>query len=273
MQGEMIFFSSLLKTAPKYKLAADKLFAALDSCDISYVFIEGTQDIWVRDFMPVLRADGLWLSYKYEPSYLDDIPHLRTNYEKDIKSPKPTPCVYVEDLNLDGGNIVFSPSQKTVIISDRVISENPNWIKDGWSEDDIIGYLEQKLGEPRVIMIPALPTEEDMTGHADGMVRFLNENTVLVNDIDDDLEREITTVLENAGLKVVPFPYSDECCYINYLDTEKYIFLPTCGNDSDTEAIRRAEEIFAAVGKRVVPVQIPEILKEGGALNCISWEQ
>ena len=69
------------------------------------------------------------------------------------------------DINLDGGNVVFSPSKEKVIISDRVFSENH-----GISESELAAKLE-KLLEASLIIIPSL--KSDMTGHADGMVRFV----------------------------------------------------------------------------------------------------
>jgi len=66
---KITYFSSLLKTNPNYKLAAERLFAALDSNGVSYGFIESTKDIWMRDFMPVKTKSGKYVSFRYEPSY------------------------------------------------------------------------------------------------------------------------------------------------------------------------------------------------------------
>lgn len=66
----MIYFSSLLKSIPKYKPAADRLSAALYSAKIEYELLGGTRDIWLRDFMPVKLRDESYVSFRYEPSYL-----------------------------------------------------------------------------------------------------------------------------------------------------------------------------------------------------------
>lgn len=58
-------------------------------------------------------------------------------------------------------------------------------------------------------------------------------------------------------------------CYLNYLATEKSIFLPVFGVDTDNEAIELAKNIF---DKTIIPVNINEIAEYGGLLNCISWE-
>lgn len=50
---------------------------------------------------------------------------------------------------------------------------------------------------------------------------------------------------------------------------EKSIFLPVFGVATDNEAIELAKNIF---DKTIIPVNINEIAKYGGLLNCISWE-
>lgn len=170
----MLYFSSILQTNPTYKSAADRLFAAFESAGIEYRLLCGTHDIWLRDFMPVQIRDGSYVSFRYEPSYLADIPKLKTNYKQDIASQFSFSITY-SDINLDGGNVVISPSKEKAIISDRILKENPNY-----TQAELIKTLEQQL-KAQVILIPSLKKKNDMTGHADGMVRFVNENTVIGN--------------------------------------------------------------------------------------------
>lgn len=271
----MLHFSSLLRS-PEYQPAAENLFAALEAHGVKYDLLPNTKDIWMRDFMPVRRKDGKYVSFRYEPTYLNHDIQLRTDFRRDISgqfwafSPDFSHVIY-SDINLDGGNMVFSPSRETVIISERVFAENPYY-----ERDKLIGQLEELL-MAKVILIPALTLAEDMTGHADGMVRFVDEYTALGNDVSEEhgLEQEIKKILERQGIRVIDFPYYDspgisaEGCYLNYLETYDHIFLPVFGSEMDQKAIQMANEIFS---KQVVPVRINEIAKEGGCLNCISWE-
>lgn len=271
----MLYFSSILHS-PEYRPAAENLFSALKAHGVKYDLLPNTRDIWMRDFMPVRRKDGKYVSFRYEPTYLNHDVQLRTAFRKDISGQfwsfdSDFGHVIYSDINLDGGNVVFSPSRETVVISERVLAENP-----GIARDELTHQLEELL-MAKVILIPALPLAEDMTGHADGMVRFVDEHTVLGNDVPEDngLEQEIKKILERHGIRVIDFPYyssqgiSAEGCYLNYLETYKHIFLPVFGKDMDQKAIQMANEIFS---KQVVPVRINEIAKEGGCLNCISWE-
>lgn len=245
------------------------MFAALNLFNIKYKLLNNTNDIWARDYMPVKTKSGKYVSFRYEPSYLANHPQLRTDFKTDIAPSFKVDNLVYSDINLDGGNVVFSPSKEKVIISDRVFSENH-----GISEAELTAKLE-KLLEASLIIIPSL--KNDMTGHADGMVRFVDENTVVTNAplLPYGFETKVKKSLQNYGFNVVDFPYfyskgdSAVGCYLNYLATEKSIFLPVFDVDTDNEATELAKNIF---DKTIIPVNINEIAKYGGLLNCISWE-
>lgn len=265
----MLYFSYLLKTDPTYKSASESLFATLTAHKVPYKLLENTRDIWLRDFMPIKTKSGKYISFRYEPSYLDNYPDLKTDFRKEIAPLLSLENLVYSDINLDGGNIVFSPSKETTIISDRIFMENFNY-----SSAELVQELEQLL-EARVIIVPSL--RSDMTGHADGMIRFVDENTAVGNASLSlfGLEAHIKTTLRNHGIEVYDFPYfnskgdSAVGCYLNFLETEQTIFLPVFDVDTDREAIDLAKNIF---NKTVIPININEIAKDGGVLNCISWE-
>lgn len=265
----MLYFSSLLKTNPKYSLSAENLFSVLSDCNEKFTLFDGARDIWARDYMPVKTKSGKYVSFRYEPSYLANAPQLRTDFKTDIAPKFKLENLVYSDINLDGGNVVFSPSKEKVIISDRVFSENS-----GMGEAELTAKLE-KLLEASVFIIPSL--KSDMTGHADGMVRFVGENTVVANAplSPYGFEAKFKKTLQKYGINVIDFPYffskggSAVGCYLNFLETEKTIFLPMFGVDTDNEAIELAKNIF---DKTIIPVNINEIAKYGGLLNCIGWE-
>lgn len=265
----MIYLSHLLKSTDKYISAADRVFAALDLLNIKYKLLNNTKDIWLRDFMPVKTRSGKYVSFRYEPSYLAGDPQLRTDFKTNIAPSFKVDNLVYTDINLDGGNVAFSPSKEKVIISDRVYSENPSWHK-----AELTAKL-AKLLEANVIIIPSL--KSDMTGHADGMVRFVDENTVVTNAplSSFGFETKVKKALQNHGIEVLDFPYFDSNgdsaigCYLNFLETEQAIFLPVFSVDTDNKAVQTAKHIFH---KAIIPVNINEIAAYGGLLNCISWE-
>lgn len=249
-------------------IAATSFTAALEAHNVPYRFLPNAKDIWLRDFMPVRTGSGRLLSFRYEPSYLNGFPALRTNFRKEIAPQLRLPVTY-SDINLDGGNVVYSPSRQKVIVSDRIFAENSTR-----SPAALVRELENWL-EAEAIIIPSL--KSDMTGHADGMVRFVDEYTAIGNNVPstNGLEQRIKCTLRNHGIDVIDFPYQDGRgisavgCYLNFLETEHCIFLPAFGLDMDKTAVGTATQIFC---KEIVPVRIDEIAKQGGCLNCISWE-
>lgn len=264
----MILLPSSIFDSHIFRHSAANLTAALEAHNILYRFLSNTKDIWLRDFMPVRTGSGRLVSFRYEPSYLNGSPTLQTNFREEIAPQLHLPVTY-SDINLDGGNVVYSPSRQKAIVSDRVFAENP--VR---SPAALVRELESCL-EAEVIIIPSL--KSDMTGHADGMVRFVDENTAIGNDVPsrNGLEQRIKCTIRNHGIDVMDFPYQDGQgisavgCYLNFLETEHCIFLPVFGLDLDKTAIMSARQIFS---KEIVPVQTYEIAKQGGCLNCISWE-
>ena len=264
-----LYFSSLIKTNPKYSLSAENLFSVLSDSGENFTLFAGAKDIWARDYMPIKTKSGKYISFRYEPSYLADDSQLRSNFKTDIAPHFTLPVTY-SNINLDGGNVVFSPSKVKAVITDRVFSENPEHDK-----NTLLSELENLLEAEIIIIIPSL--ESDMTGHADGVVRFVNENTVIGNasPYKNGYVQKVKRALKKHGISVVDFPYFDSAgisavgSYLNFLETEKHIFLPIFGSVQDETAVKRAKEIFE---KKIVAVNINGIAKDGGVLNCISWE-
>ena len=262
----MIYFSALLPVL--YPTDAETLFAALAAHAVPYALLDGTNDIWLRDFMPVRTGSGKLMSFRYEPSYLKNDPDLRTDFRKDLAPQLGLPVTY-SHINLDGGNVVFSPSGERVLISDRIFSENPEY-----PPAALVRELSELL-EAEVLIIPSL--KSDMTGHADGMTRFLDDRTVLCNRplSSCGFEQKVKRSVRDYGLDAVDFPFvptgriSAVGCYLNYLETEHTVFLPVFGIEQDAEAEASARQIFS---KEIVPINIREIAQQGGCLNCISWE-
>ena len=164
---------------------------------------------------------------------------------------------------------MFSPTGARVLISDRVFSENAEC-----PPAALVHELSELL-EAEVLIIPSL--KSDMTGHADGMARFLDDRTVLCNRplSSCGFEQKVKRSLRDYGLDAVDFPFvptgriSAVGCYLNYLETEQTVFLPVFGIEQDAEAEASARQIFH---KEIVTVNIREIAQQGGCLNCISWE-
>lgn len=269
---QTVYMSDLLRT--EFPDACERLIKILDKHKVKYDFLKGTKDIWCRDYMPIQTESGKFIQFKYDPSY------LKGNKEwEESRSDVKEVCRVNEidaqfsDINLDGGNVLIC--NRRAIISDRIFSENPDWNK-----EELVSEL-SKLLECEIIIIPA--QNGDMTGHADGMVRFVNRNTILGNRLADEYKywrERMQKVIEKFGLEYidVPFitdikdpkhPYSAIGIYVNYLEVNNLIVLPVFGREKDKQAVEIIQKAFP--DKVVETINYDEVAQEGGLLNCTTW--
>jgi agmatine deiminase len=163
------------------------------------------------------------------------------------------------------------------IISDRVFDENPEYS----SKNKLITEIE-KLLEVEIIVIPQI--KSDMTGHADGMVRFVDRNTLIGNDREQEYKywkNGINKVLKNYGLdyidipflehKEMNYPYHAIGCYLNYLEVDNLIVIPIFETEKnkDQEVHDKFRMIFP--DRKIEAINYNEIGFYGGLLNCTTW--
>jgi agmatine deiminase len=271
---DFVYFSDLLLTDDKFNRASPAIFNILDKHHVKYGFLKGTKSIWVRDFMPIQIDKGKLIQFRYEPSYLEDYPEERSDPKEVCKLNNFHPKT--SKINLDGGNVVKWYNK--AIISERILQENPSLTK-----EKIIEEIEGLL-KVEVILIPDIHKANDLTGHADGYVRFLNDKTILINELEKEFDywkKGVKGMISKYGFDKYEIPlfeykekdyrYSAIGIYINFLEIGKLIILPIFETpvNRDEEALGLFRRIFP---ERIIePVQINDIAREGGVMNCISW--
>lgn len=143
----------------------------------------------------------------------------------------------------------------------------------------------ERLLKAKVYIIPAYSPSEDVTGHADGMVRFVDENTILGNDRTEDYQyiiKGLDKVCKEAGMKFVDIPYfipkedkSHEMnaigIYVNYLEVGNLIVLPKFGVEGNKD--QETKDLFHKIfpDRIIETVDYNEVAVEGGLLNCSTW--
>jgi len=268
---QVVYMSELLKT--NYPETCSRLIKILEMHDVKYAFLKGTKDIWCRDYMPIQTESGKFIQFKYDPSYLKGNKEWEAS-RSDVKEVCRVNGIEAQfsDINLDGGNVLICDGR--AILSNRIFSENSNWDK-----EKLVNEL-SKLLECEIIIIPA--ENDDMTGHADGMVRFVNRNTILGNKLANEYKywREgMEKVIEQYGLKYidVPFflpkdpkhPHSAIGIYVNYLEVNNLIVLPVFGRDEDKQAVDVLRQAFP--DRVIETIDYNDVAQEGGLLNCTTW--
>jgi len=271
------------KLPERYPKICENLTNILKKHNVNYTFIEGTSDIWCRDYMPIQTKSGKLIQFRYEPSYLEgkqeyidsrsdvhkicDKNHLKVEYS---------------NINLDGGNVLICDGR--AILSDRIYDENKEYKN---RRDDLRRDLAQLLECEELIIIPSLNKTVDFTGHADGMMRFINRDKVLVIKYDDKYKKDwwknTQRILETNNISYVEVPFFEDepdpenpesaiGVYVNYLEVNDLIVLPVFGRkETDQQVINILKEQFP--NKIIETIDYNEIAKKGGLLNCTTWVQ
>ena len=253
-----------------YMPLAHNLLEALYREKVDMHFLRHTESlkhVWARDYMPIQLDMDRFLLYRYSPDYLKNDPDYIPRYET-IARGLHLKCRKT-DLVIDGGNVVKLKDK--VVMTDKVLKENPQY-----TERDLKSRLEADL-ECEVCLIPW--DRYEIFGHADGMVRPIDGNDILLNnyvDFDKSLRKRLLAKLHDHGFHVeelhydLPRPSKQSWAYLNFLQVKNLIFVPALGLPEDPLALQQLQEFYP--GYKVIPVPgCQDLVRDGGALNCVSW--
>lgn len=273
-----VYFSSRITEDKRYVPFWNRLKPMLEEHAIPFSFIEGTRDIWCRDYMPLQKEKDRFVQFIYFPDYLLFPEQIRSLTHTDEITTKYAGKVKKSKLILDGGNVIRWKHK--AIVTEKVFTDNKNREK-----KTVENWLKQDLEVDELFFIPKMPFE--YTGHADGLVRFIDEGTLLVSDYSeqsDTWKKNFERALDKTGLKIKILPsfidknknkdgeYTARGCYINYAQIGNKILFPKFGDaKKDQEAVEAIEKIYPSPDFKVIQIEANEIANEGGVLNCITW--
>ena len=244
-------------------------------CELLY----NTRDVWLRDYMPIQLTANIFLGYTYNPDYLKDNPECVTNWQlHHVRTQRQSASNEHLNLNvvqmpiiLDGGNVVKAivNNKPCIIMCDKVLKENHvneedfrSWWERWWNDN----FSGTEMG---LVLLPWEGSNDNPIGHADGILRYIEEGRVLMtNYVDFDVKYKdyhgslFKSKLEEVGFKVESLSYLDKFdykkdkmfrllfdhtwCYINYLQVGSQILVPSLGYEPlDKEAIRQIDQAFS----------------------------
>ena len=132
-------------------------------------------------------------------------------------------------------------------MTDKVIQENI----EQYNRDTIIGKLKECFETDKIALIP-WDKDSEKFGHADGMVRFIDDQTVLLqgyfDKYDEVFKGKLYTELNRIGLRWekilfdIPDPDERSWAYINFLQTKDLILIPSFGIYEDDLAFQQIEK-------------------------------
>jgi agmatine/peptidylarginine deiminase len=156
-------------------------------------------------------------------------------------------------------------------LTDKVSIENR------LTKAETIKRLKRTFQVDKVILIPWYKKEK--FGHSDGVVRFINEDTVLLHEADKYNSTLIRPLQENrVQIKWLEFDISKKnklnWAYLNFLQIENAMLIPKLGIDEDDQAFEQIKNLFKDYiePQRIVQVNVRDLVEFGkGALNCVAW--
>lgn len=259
----------------KFPVLTRGLETILAKAGIPLHILPETRDYWIRDYAPVQVGQKQFVQFRYEPDYLlDGYRELITPPQVCAASPHFANS-QSSTLVLDGGNVVGT--EQYVIVTDKVRRENR-----GLHWEQIQTLLADTLQVQQVIKLPVELGDE--IGHADGMVRFLDETHVVVNDYwkwDGGIAHMVEQRLSAAGLTIHRLPYAPETHrrkrgeissavgnYVNFLRVGSLLIVPKYGLREDPSAERLLRNLLPAC--QIYTLPCTELAEHGGVLNCIA---
>ena len=265
--------------------------------NIEFIECKEISDIWIRDFAPLTILEGsiknAW-QFEYSPAYVEKTFQKYLQYDhiageqiwKHIHGFGVGSAYFKWDM----GNLTHNGSG-TAIVTNRLIADN----QDVNFEHELRPMLHVFTGFKNLIFIPTEP--DDATGHVDGMVRFIDEKTlvvgsyplgcpnrkfmdILAQNLKKDLGSEFTIIrLENG----IPEDIESEGIgsavgnHMNFLRLNDTILFPYF---SDVISEKPLIDFISSLTQNncninLTPVKMHEIkdlARLGGVLNCISWQ-
>lgn len=272
-QTNRVYLSELLRNAP-YDNFCRELETLLHNYGVETHFLPLTRGIWCRDFMPAQISPNKFIAYRYDPDYLQAKKYRVEKSYPDVICRQLGLPVTTTDIILDGGNII--KMNDYVVMTEKIFPEN----KPHYTKPQLLEALKKLFRVKDILLIPWDRTER--FGHADGMVRLLSDNRLLVNSyVKDDpffksffLQLKMHSIDYEVLLFTGPnLDPNNNWAYINYLQTDSILLIPQFGLAEDQQAVETLTRLFPAyaAAHRIATIDATSLLKEGGALNCISW--
>ena len=181
----------------------------------------------------------------------------------------------------------------------KLLNDGGNWVENGYgnvvlntkfladnklTESEARKKLMALTGAKQIAFIEA--DEQGGLEHADGVVSFVDQNTLVINSYPEDpdyakqLKADLKRGIPNVKIREIITPYDgseiyDEkfgsACglYTNMLVTPERIYFPQFGIKEDAVAL---QQIRSVTERTVVPVQSSNVCHMGGGVRCMSWQ-
>ena len=239
------------------------------------ILVADVYDIWMRDFTTVNPMNPVQFRYTWASMTQPESEEVQGSFNDFANSFGLTRTN--TNLLIDGGNIV-DDYNGNVITTTRFLEDNNLTMEQGKTE------LRNLLGATNVAI---LEPDEEVLAHSDGMVSWIDENVLLVNDYSgdagyrDSVLTELQQSFPSATILEVPVDYTtnppgvwegfESACGVNLnaTVTHKFIYVPTFGMAHEAAALQIIRD---NTSKTVVEVDARNVCPMGGSVRCLTWQ-
>ena len=268
-----VYFSDKVLERPDISLVYKEICDTLDVYGIKHELLQHTKDIWCRDYMPIQMSPNRFVQYVYNPDYLDNDAYRDTITSPDDVCDAINLARYKSKLLLDGGNIIRTA--QGVIMTRKAYNANK------MNQKEFEDIFKLDFGINKITWLNW--DRREIYGHADGLVRYISDNHVLLTnyaEYDEKFATSFYEALKHDGYEVTQLSFSPNMsprkdddlswAYINFLQTSKVIIVPLLGIEiQDKKALKQIQDAYPDVD--VKGVYAVPLLKEDGGFNCFSW--
>lgn len=281
-------FEALVKTIAEFEPVRlfvlpshyDELQTRFRDCVSVEVQSLATNDSWIRDFGPTFVHDplrqtqvGICWRYngwgeKYPPFDLDQQAASTALNQLQIDA-MDSPLV------IEGGALETNGKGTLLTTSNTIYHPNRN---PQWSQNDIKKELCERLGISQLVVFKVDPIPGDDTdGHIDQVARFINSDTILVTEDQEDVVRQIQQETEfQSVLLPAPEPVFVNgqrvpASYANFYFCNQAVIVPQFQTATDQRALRIFEELIPQ--RQVIGLSSRTLSLGLGSFHCLTQQQ
>ena len=290
----------ILVQSKNHKLKAENVLKSVNS-DLSNIefFIKKTDRGWLRDSSPffikekkkIVAVDFKFNAWsKYDDYKNDDkIPYFISNK---FKLDKITAKHKNIEVVLEGGSVDVN-GRGTLITTEECLLDKKVQVRNpGFEKEDYEKIFNKYLGISNIIWLGKGIVGDDTHGHVDDICRFVNHNTVVIVEEENNLDENYKLLKENkerlknakledgSHLNVVELPMPSPvmfkgvrlpASYANFYIANYAVLVPTFNDPDDRIALSIISELFPE--KEVIGIHSLDLILGLGTIHCLTKEQ
>lgn len=283
--------------AEKKRVTQLLIRSAVDLQKIDFVLAD-TDRNWMRDSGPIIIEQdqkSLAIDFnfnawaKYDDFQLDN--KIPQKISQHLNIPFETPQHKNRLITLEGGAIDCNGKSVLITTKECLLDPHIQVRNEGFTKFDYEELFKEVLGIEKTIWLEKGIVGDDTHGHVDDICRFINEDTVLVVEEENKIDKnhhilaknmeilETVTLAEGRKLNIIKLPMPQPiiyqgirlpASYANFLILNNAIVVPTFNDPNDRKALGIISEVMP--DHDIIGIHALDLVWGFGTLHCLSHE-